>query len=72
MSYLSNFLDKTTDDKTAGLDRSAKVYKPIRDAVGHTSLLTDLAKNQLTIEYNNIQARLRKLLIDFNNSEETN
>lgn len=69
MTYLSNFLDKAPDAKTAGLNRSANVYKPLRDAVGHTSLLTDEAKSQLTIEYKNIQSRLRKLLIDFNDEE---
>jgi hypothetical protein len=58
MSYLSNFIDKSPDCNSSGLNRSAIIYKPLRDAVGHTSLLTDNAKSQLTTEYNNIQARL--------------
>lgn len=58
MTYLSNFIDKSPNQKTSGLNRSAIIYKPLRDAVGHTSLLTDNAKAQLTTEYNNIQARL--------------
>ncbi len=64
MRYLSNFIDKA-QDKNPGLSRSAIVYKPMRDAIGHTSLLTPIAKQQLTIEYNNIQARLVNLLKDF-------
>lgn len=64
MGYLANFIDKVPSDKpkTAGLSRSAVIYKPIRDAVGHTSLITDTAKSQLTIEYANIKARLSNLL----------
>jgi hypothetical protein len=62
MTYLSNFIDKSPDQKNSGLNRSAVIYKPLRDAVGHTSLLTDNAKAQLTIEYNNIQARLLTIL----------
>lgn len=62
MDDLSNLIDKAPDGKSAALSRSATVYKPIRDAVGHTSLLTDIAKNNLSIEYNNIQARLKDLL----------
>lgn len=62
MSYLANLIDKADNQKVAGLSRSATLYKPIRDAVGHTSIITQLAKNQLTIEYENIKARLIKLL----------
>lgn len=64
MGHLANFVDKVPADKpkNAGLSRSATVYKPMRDAVGHTSLLTPLAKNQLTLEYENIKARLVELL----------
>lgn len=40
----------------------------MRDAVGHTSLLTETAKQQLNIEYENIKARLVKLLNDFDNN----
>ena len=38
------------------------MYKPIRDAVGHTSIIIPTAKTQLSIEYENIKARLVKLL----------
>lgn len=66
MTFLSNFIDKSPDQKTSGLNRSAIIYKPLRDAVGHTSLLTDNAKAQLTTEYNNIQARLLAILKSLN------
>ena len=64
MNNLANLVDKVPNGspKIAGLSRSAVIYKPLRDSVGHTSLLTDLAKQQLTVEYNNIQARVANLL----------
>ena len=66
MTYLANLIDKVpnSSNKVAGLSRSAVVYKPVRDAVGHTSLLTPTAKNQLTTEYENIKSRVAKLLQD--------
>ncbi|MEE1172199.1 MAG: ATP-binding protein [Ruminococcus sp.] len=67
MKYLANLIDKADNPKTAGLSRSSTMYKPMRDAVGHTSLLTDTAKKQLSIEYENIKARLAKLLKDIEN-----
>lgn len=68
MTYLSNWIDKVDKTKEAGLSRSATTYKPMRDAVGHTSLLTETAKQQLNTEYENIKARLVKLLNDFDNN----
>lgn len=66
MTYLANLVDKVPHDKpkSIGLSRSAVVYKPMRDAVGHTSLLTPLAKQHLNTEYENIKARLVQLLQD--------
>jgi hypothetical protein len=64
MNDLANLVDKAPTPKEAGLSRSAIVYKPMRDAVGHTSLLTSIAKQQLTLEYENIKARLEKMLQD--------
>lgn len=73
MDDLANLIDKAKDGSTkmASLSRSAVIYKPLRDSVGHTSLLTDVAKTQLTTEYNNIQARVVKLLekVDNKSSE---
>ena len=66
MGHLANLIDKAPDkNKDVGLSRSAIVYKPMRDAVGHTSLLTSVAKKQLTVEYENIKSRLVKLLQEF-------
>ncbi len=63
MDDLSNFVDKPTDpNKQAGIARDAKVYKPIRDAVAHTSILTSVAKNSLNTTFENIKARIKKLL----------
>ena len=42
--------------------QDAKEYKPLRDAVGHTALLTDEAKNKLNTVYNWIKARINMLL----------
>ena len=63
MDDLANLVDKTdSTNKSAGLSRDAKEYKPMRDAVMHTSLLTDVAKAKLKAVYENIKARLRTLL----------
>ena len=71
MGYLANLVDKAGSNKDAGLSRSAITYKPIRDAVGHTSIITQTAKDQLSLEYENIKARLSKLLksVDGNQKE---
>lgn len=67
MDHLANLVDKAGDRlKDPGISRSALIYKPIRDAVGHTSLISGNAKNQLSIEYENIKARLVTLLIEVN------
>lgn len=71
MTHLSNWIDKVDKNTEAGLSRSATTYKPMRDAVGHTSLLTKIAKQRLNIEYENIKARLVKLLNDFDNKNKS-
>lgn len=63
MDDLANLVDKVKDPlKQAGLSRDATEYKPMRDAVAHTALLTDLAKQRLTAVYENIKSRIRALL----------
>jgi Histidine kinase-, DNA gyrase B-, and HSP90-like ATPase len=62
MDYLTNFVDKKDKIKEASLARDASEYRPMRDAVAHTSLLTDAAKKKLTSVYENIKARVKKLL----------
>ena len=63
MKYLSNFIDKAPDkNKDPALSRSSDVYKPVRDAVGHTSIITELAKQQLSVELENIKSRVMNLM----------
>ncbi|MCC7128815.1 MAG: DNA mismatch repair protein [Anaerolineae bacterium UTCFX2] len=62
MDDLANLVDRVDPVKDAGLSRDATAYKPMRDAVAHTALLTDLAKQKLTTVYENIRARVQKLL----------
>ena len=49
----------------ASLYRDANEYKPIRDAMAHTSQLTQVAKNRLNATYENIKARIISLLTNF-------
>jgi hypothetical protein len=44
------------------LEQDAKEYKPIRDAVAHTALLTSTAKGRLTATYENIKTKVKELL----------
>lgn len=67
MQDLANLVDKVDPQdedlsKRAGLSRDATEYKPIRDAMAHTALLTSDAKNKLTSVYTNIKGRLKTLL----------
>ncbi|MGO9609088.1 MAG: DNA mismatch repair protein, partial [Verrucomicrobiia bacterium] len=62
MKFLSNLVDKRDPAREACLPRDAAEYKPIRDAVAHTSLLTDPAKNKLTTVRENIKGRVKTLL----------
>lgn len=63
MADLANLVDKPeSSTKQASIARSAVVYKPVRDAMGHTALLTPHAKQQLNIEFENIKARLQIIL----------
>ena len=54
--------DEKDKIKKATLRRDATEYKPIRDALAHTSRLTAIAKSRLTITYENIKARIIGLL----------
>ena len=46
----------------SGLTTDAKQYKPIRDALMHTALLTIEAKDKLTSVFQNIKGRVKTLL----------
>lgn len=62
MDFLANLFDKKDHAKEACLVRDANKYKPIRDALAHTSLLTEEAKRSLTTVYENIKGRIMTLL----------
>lgn len=62
MNDLSYLVDKRDPTKEACLARDANEYKPIRDALAHTSRLTEVAKGKLTSVYENIKARVIALL----------
>jgi hypothetical protein len=62
LAYLVDMKDKSNPTSSATLSRDADEYKPIRDALAHTALLTKLAKLRLTSTYENIKARIKKLI----------
>lgn len=63
MDNLAFLADDETDRiKRASLRRDAIEYKPIRDAMSHTSRLTKTAKIRLSATYENIKARIIQLL----------
>jgi hypothetical protein len=62
MDDLANMVDKRDAAKEACLARDANEYKPIRDAVAHTALLTDAAKTKLSTVRENIKQRVKTIL----------
>lgn len=62
MDGLANLVDKVDPNREAGLSRDAKEYKPVRDALAHTALLTDRAKHKLNSVYENLKGRINILL----------
>jgi len=63
MDYLANLVDKPTNPtKDPSLARDANEYKPMRDALAHTSLLTEVAKKKLSSVFENIRGRVQTLL----------
>jgi hypothetical protein len=62
MDFLANLVDKRDKIKDASLARDATEFKPIRDAVAHTALLTDKAKKKLATVRENIKGRVKALL----------
>ena len=61
MHGLAGLVDKQHGDQNC-LYTDAKEYRPIRDALMHTALLTDEAKIKLTSIYNNIKGRVATVL----------
>ncbi len=63
MALLAYHLEeRESDENKPSIKRDAKIYKPLRDAVAHTSLITEPAKAQLNIIFENTRARLKRLL----------
>lgn len=62
MDGLAALVDKKDPIIEACLTRDAKEYKPIRDALAHTALLTAAAKGKLITVYENIRGRIQSLL----------
>jgi len=56
MAGLSNLVDKSSNQNCLAND--SKQYRPIRDALMHTALLTEQAKRKLTTVYENIKGRI--------------
>ena len=69
-SYLGmNFLAEIAEGKGAkGKNRSlwkdTILYKPVRNVVGHTGLLTTTAKSHLHVTHENIKARVKDLILE--------
>jgi len=62
MDTLAEVVDGAAKQNVASLARDADEYKPMRNAVAHTALLTNEAKRKLTTVYDNIKGRIRALL----------
>jgi hypothetical protein len=63
MDFLAKVVEGNNNPSpSATLVRDAIEYKPMRNAVGHTALLTDLAKQKLRLVFENVKGRIRTLL----------
>lgn len=74
--YYANMADltdaiATSDEKSKqhGICKHAKKFKPLRDAIAHTGLLTEEAKKDLELNFTNIKERIIKKLDDFKNDD---
>lgn len=62
MDHLANLADMHKQHKVTALSRDAISYKPVRDAMAHTAILTSIAKQSLNTTFENIKARVKRLL----------
>lgn len=67
MGDLANLVDKNTEPNN--LPVTSKQYRPIRDALMHTAILSEEAKRKLTTIYDEVRARTRVLLGRVNDEE---
>lgn len=59
---LAKLIDPQQGGRAYGLTTDAKQYKPVRDALMHTALLSDEAKQKLKSVSDNIKGRIKELL----------
>jgi hypothetical protein len=62
MDALAFSAEGTKDTSKQSLWQDAVNFRPVRNAVGHTGVLTDNAKSHLRLVFENIKGRLRALL----------
>lgn len=62
MSDLAALVDKKDRTTANSLHRDSYEYKPFRDSLMHTALLSGTAKGRLNLVYENIKGRLKQLL----------
>lgn len=62
LTELSHVAEPGNGGNLASLQSKSKEFRPIRNAVMHTALLTNDAKTKLTSIFNDVKARLRYLL----------
>lgn len=68
MQLLANLVDKNQENNN--LPETSKQYKPMRDALMHTAVLSEEAKRKLTTVYDEVKARIRVLLSRADTPEE--
>jgi hypothetical protein len=64
MDTLAFSAEGSKDKSKQSLWLDAINFRPVRNAVGHTGVLTQNAKNHLRLVFENIKGRLRTLLSD--------
>ena len=65
MDYLAEIAEgKGARGKNRSLWKDAVAYKPVRNVVGHTGLLTNTAKSHLRVTHENIKARVKDLVLE--------
>ena len=63
MDFLAHSAEETKDKgKMPSLVKDATSYKPVRNVIGHTGLLSDIAKQHLSVTFQNIKARVINLV----------
>ena len=67
MDFLAHVAEgQDAKGKNKSLWRDAVSYKPVRNVIGHTGLLTTTAKSHLHVTYENIKGRVKDLVLERN------